>query len=187
MSLKETVHQLFKNKSRFMITIKKAKLTSLAGLEVEFEEKITTAEGETFTIEGTKKCTYSPHSDLYGRFDRLKIHLAALCEQVSEAELADQREDHPALGKLKVTGFAIGGENEHEGVTLIGRKGLANNRVLNLVSPFTKWEDEHNGYKWSYELGSIIQECQSEVEQYLDGKKAPKVQLELGLNEAIDA
>jgi hypothetical protein len=126
-----------------MKTIKKAKLNSVSYLEVEFTEKVSNDQNETFTFEAEQKCTWSPHNDLLVLLDELKPHLACLCEQVSTEDL-DKQENHPILSKLKVTGFTIGGEAEHEGVTLIGRRVLAHNRVLNLISPFTKWEDEHN-------------------------------------------
>lgn len=167
-----------------MKTIKKAKLNSVGYLEIEFEQKITSEDNEIFTIESAQKCTWSPHNDLLVCLDRLKPHLAVLCEQVETMLEIDSYAEmlttpHPILAKLKVTGFTIGGSDEHEGVTLIGRRVLAGNRVLNLVSPFCKWEDEHNGYSNAYELAVIIQDLQEEVRMYLDGKKAPAAQLSL--------
>lgn len=160
-----------------MRTIKKAKLNSVGYMEIEYEQKINTEDGETFTFENSQKCTWSPHNDLLVILDELKPHLAILCEQ-ADSEIWDT-DNHPILSKLKVTGFTIGGHDEHEGVTLIGRRQLTNNRVLNLISPFTKWEDEHNPYVDSYELAAVIRRLQEEVSQYLDGKMAPNMQLSL--------
>jgi hypothetical protein len=167
-----------------MKTIKKAKLNSLSYMEVEYENRIVTNEDEKFTIEAIEKCTWPPHNDLLASLDMLKPHLAVLCEQVDNMTEIETYQGafetpHPILAKLKVTGFTIGGSDEHEGVTLIGRRMLANNRVLNLVSPFTKWDDVHNGYANAYELAAIIQDLQEEVRLYLEGKKAPAVQLSL--------
>lgn len=167
-----------------MKTIKKAKLNSVGYLEVEFEQKVISEDNETFTFESAQKCTWSPHNDLLLALDALKPHLAVLCEQVENMfEITTYEkafnQPHQLLSKLKVTGFTIGGSDEHEGVTLIGRRVLANNRVLNLVSPFCKWEDEHNGYEYSYELAAIISNLQNEVIEYLNGKKAPAAQLSL--------
>lgn len=175
-----------------MKTIKKAKLNSIGYMEVEYENRIVTNEDEKFTIEAIEKCTWPPHNDLLVCLDRLKPHLALLCEQVEnmfeiEAYAETFTTPHPILAKLKVTGFTIGGSDEHEGVTLIGRRVLAGNRVLNLVSPFCKWEDEHNGYANSYELAVIIQDLQEEVRMYLEGKKAPAVQLSLEFENNITA
>ena len=167
-----------------MKTIKKAKLNSVGYLEVDFEQKVYSDMSEMFTFEAAQKCTWSPHNDLLVTLDALKPHLAVLCEQVEnmlEITCYEQAFETPLplLSKLKVTGFTIGGSNEHEGVTLIGRRMLANNRVLNLVSPFCKWEDEHNGYEHAFELAAIISKLQNEVCEYLNGKKAPAVQLSL--------
>ncbi len=164
-----------------MRTIKKAKLNSVGYMEIEFDTVISDG-NEKFSIESSQKCTWSPHNDLLVLLDELKPHLAYLCEQTEVGEIdlfAYVDIPHPILSKLKVTGFTIGGSDEHEGVTLIGRRQLAGNRVLNLVSPFTKWEDTHNGYQYSFKLASLIRKLQYEVELYLDGKKAPSVQMEL--------
>lgn len=167
-----------------MRTIKKAKLNGVGYLELEYIEDVTNEAGEKFTVECSKKCTWDVHPDFLNILDELKPHLAVLCEQV-EHMLSIMAWDnatekgHPILSKLKVTGFVIGGADEHEGVTLIGRRMLANNRVLNLISPFTKWEDEHNGYEYGYELANIINRLQIESDLYLDGKMRPSAQLSL--------
>jgi hypothetical protein len=157
------------------VTIQKAKLTSMNYIEVEFNETLEFGD-EKYNNEVSKKCTWDVHNDLKLQLDRLKPHLALLCEQVDEVEIIDKWEDHALMAKIKVTGYVIGGRDEHEGVTLIGRRVLANNRVLNLNSPFTKWEDEHNGYMYAGVLKSIINDLETEVIAYLDGKKAPSVQ-----------
>lgn len=166
-----------------MRTIKKAKLNGVGYLELEYTEDVTNEAGEKFTVECSKKCTWDVHPDLLNALDELKPDLAALCEQEELEHMQNyasiHKELHPILSKLKVTGFVIGGSDEHEGVTLIGRRMLANNRVLNLISPFTKWEDEHNGYERSYEMAAIIHRLQTECELYLDGKMRPAAQLSL--------
>lgn len=153
------------------ITIKKVKLTSVATLELEYTETVE-MDGETFRANVTKKCEHTPHEDLLNTFDTLKPHLVALCE-------LDTEQEENAISNFKVTGFTIGGSNEHEGVTLVGRKGLANNRVLNLVAPFTKWEDEHNGYEASYELKILIDKACDEAVEYLNMKMKPNPQQSL--------
>lgn len=166
-----------------MITIKKAKLTSIGYLEVEYQRQVA-VDGKPVWIDVTEKPKWDPHSDLLNAFSALRIHLVRLCEQVKDEPEGDELEK--LLSDFKVTGFVIGGSDEHEGVTLIGRKALANNRVLNLISPFTKWEDEHNGYRYSYEMASLVNACQYEVQEYLEGKKAPSPQTELAFPEGQD-
>lgn len=109
------------------------------------------------------------------------MHVAILCEQVSDRALFDPTEvEAKLLTKITCTGFSIGGNDEHEGVTLIGRREMKNNRILNLVAPFTKWEDENAEYKHSWELQRAINACVLEVELYLfEDKYAPDPQGEL--------
>lgn len=165
-----------------MITVKKAKLTPIGYLEVEYQRS-TEVDKRTVWIDVVEKPKWDPHPDLLHAFASLRLHLVRLCEQIK-----DEPESEEALNGLlsdfKVTGFVIGGSDEHEGVTLIGRKALAHHRVLNLVSPFTKWQDEHNGYAYHYELADAVQDCQREVVEYLGGKKAPEPQTELAFPEA---
>jgi hypothetical protein len=164
------------------IKIKKAKLTSMNYLEVEYEETIEFAD-EAIRYEATKKCMWNAHNDLKIQFDRLKPHVALLTELITDAELSDLWETHPYLSKIKATGYVIGGDGEHEGVTVIGRKILAHNRILNLVTPFAKWQDEHTGYTYASELRNIIKDCENEVIEYLNGKHAPNSQQELQFDE----
>lgn len=162
-----------------MITIKKAKLTSVGYMEIEYSETFYVAD-EKKTVDVVKKCAYDPHPDLLNTFDQLRIHLALLCEELPKSAYHDEDVD---LSAFRVTGFTIGGSDEHEGVTLIGRKALAHNRVLNLIAPFTKWEDEHTGYANAYELQKCIEQCQFEVEEYLGGKMRPSAQQALAFPE----
>lgn len=163
-----------------MITIKKAKINSVGYLEVEYSEKITSEDKQTLTFETSRKCNYDPHQDLKDAFAGLRLYLVELCEQANPFEIPeDEEQRNEFLANYKVTGFVIGGSDEHEGVTLIGRKMLAHNRVLNLISPFTKWEDEHNGYDNSYLLKIQVDKCCDEVAEYLNGKKAPNLQSEI--------
>lgn len=153
-----------------MIRIKKAKV-KITGVHLEYEEQMVFEDDrDPAWIEKTAGCPWPPHADLISAFDKLVKHLAALCEQP---------ENEQNLSTLTATGYTIGGEDEHEGVTLIGQKRLAHNRVLNLVSPFTKWQDEHNGYRYAAELHKAIWDCETHLEEYLEGKAAPAAQLKM--------
>lgn len=144
------------------ITIKKAKIKNEV-LEVEYTEEIN---GNSNTVK--KECEALVHDDLKNAFVALDEHLVALCEQDAECTC---------------TGFSIGGHDEHEGITLIGRRELANNRILNLVSPFTKFNDEFAPYSGSGEMEDAIGLCKEEIHKYLfDGKiKSETKQIELPL------
>ncbi|MGC3945386.1 MAG: hypothetical protein QM762_12870 [Chryseolinea sp.] len=106
----------------------------------------------------------------------LLVHLIVLCEQFSFTEI----EDNPALlEKFKLTGYTIGGSDEHEGVTLIGQRLLENNQILNLVSPFTKLHSDHTNYLYAGSLDAALKEAMQETDLYIGGKHAPDSQLNL--------
>lgn len=159
---------------------KKIKLESTIGIRLEYTERVTTEkDGETFTdsSEFTLVKYKEVHPDLKACFDKLKPYVLNLCEITDEVDSADTI----LLGKIKVTGVTIGGSDEHEGCTLIAQRILKHGKVLNLITPFMKWEDEYNGYDHSYEVAGIVRELQHECELYLSGKYAPEKQLELDL------
>lgn len=180
------------------ITLKKAKIKDNLFLEVEYSEQ---AEDGTNTVK--KDCSAPVHDDLKKAFKKLNIHLALLCEQVIEpskggisvtkgleaenAILLDPDEDFAftkdgwqLISKMACKGFTIGGSGDNEGVTLIGTRTLSNDKALNLVSPFTKWEEDYNPYSYSSELSQIIEECKHEVKEYLfNGKHQPDAQMSL--------
>lgn len=118
-----------------------------------------------------KDCDGIIHQDLLAAFNRLKVHLVMLCEQ-PEANLVTHATitefDITQLSNYVITGYVVGGTDEHEGVTIIGQKLLKSGKILNLIAPFTKYEDE---YDFSSELGQDVQMVDYEVKEYLFGDK----------------
>lgn len=155
--------------------ILKAKVTKDNTLTASYRD-----ENGTTTVEGKNLVT----NDLRNAFNALAAHLAFLCEQ-KEADGKEFLEDLPEGidKKLEVTGFVIGGEDESRGVTLIGKRFLKSNKVLNLNSPFTKFDDENEPYQFGFELEQAIQACEYEVNEYLFNKKWKVVQQELPFEE----
>lgn len=167
--------------------VKKAKLIDRIFLEVELEEIIKTEDGEevnTCTNDVAKKCRQEVHADLIAAFDALTPHLPLMCE-LADTMIFKPTDEllQPIITSYSVTGFSIGGNDEHEGVTLIGRKTLGTKKVLNLVAPFTKWEEEHiENYRYAHELkAAIFHACDEVLEYVVNGKVAPAKQLELPL------
>lgn len=152
--------------------IKKAKITSINYLDVHYLET-EMIEGREVTSKAIKKCTWDPHQDLKTAFDKLKFHVAYLCKIVPQGELDLQLHEHPILLELLVSGFVTGGDGEHAGVTIIARRQLDNGRVQNIITPFTKFQDEHNPYEHGYNLEEHVRACIEQVRLYLDGKAAP--------------
>lgn len=159
--------------------ILKAKVTKDNTLTASYRD-----ENGTTTVEGKNLVT----NDLRNAFNVLVAHLAFLCEQ-KEADGKEFLEDLPEGidKKLEVTGFVVGGEDESRGVTLIGKRFLKSNKVLNLNSPFTKFDDENEPYQFAFELEQSIQACEYEVNEYLFNKKWKVVQQELPFEEETPA
>ena len=138
--------------------------------EVTYKESFTEA---NFSNEVSKKCSQIVHVDLKNALDRLKVHLVILCEQ-PEAVLIESDNiyefDIEQLSNYVVTGYSIGGSDESAGVTIIGQKLLKSGQVLNINSPFTKFEDLE-AYEFAGELYGDIQACNWEVSEYLFSEK----------------
>lgn len=125
--------------------------------------------------DGTQVCNWPPHPELKAAMQRLVPHLIVLCEQMEHPiEIGDFSERQ--LEPYTVTGFSIGGSDEHEGVTLVGQRRLQGNRVLNLVAPFTKWESEHEPYYFADDLSDAVMKASFEIKLALEGKRSDPIQ-----------
>ena len=136
------------------------------------------ADKNTVTVEGKNLV----HGDLKAAFKALTGHMAILCE-LREAKEESAPQELNDLNTVEVTGYSIGGTDEDEGVTLIGKRFLKSKKVLNLIAPFTKFANENEEYPYSYELMGAINLCGYEVEQYLTARKWAIVQQELPFDE----
>lgn len=176
--------------------ITKAKVKNRS-LEIEYTEKNTLINPDGNMLESTRdlavKCYDICHDSLVEAFNRLKPH-AALIADVREAlkiELQIEKDGHfehidlEELKTLSITGFVIVGNEDDgsEGVMIILQK-TTGTRVLNITTPVVKFEDAD--YAYCGELQRVINDCISEVEEYLDGKVAIK-QLEMQFDEGFDS
>lgn len=163
------------------ITIKKAKLRG-GCMEIEYTKRIELSEEHSTSSTITESCSAMAHADLIEAFNELTGHLAMICD-LRESEHVDFGKPGLPIGlnKISVTGFTIGGSDEHEGCVLIGQKKLGS-KVLNLVTPFIKWEDEYDPYEYSKFLYNAITNCMREVELYIGGKAAA-IQTEMNFPE----
>lgn len=159
-----------------MKVIKKAKIVNDSFLEVEYEE-IGFENEQKFTNKLSFTGGQRVHSDLKKSFESLVPYLVDMCELV---EFIDAQVPGNVI-RYSVTGFSIGGSDEHEGVTIIGRKSLLSKKVLNLVSPFAKYDPETSDYEYCSELKAAIAFASVEVVAYLEGKHEPSKQMSLEL------
>lgn len=182
--LKCVADEVIAAKNPVMRTIKKAKLTSLSGkgLYLEYTD-ISDGELLTHTVESTREV----HADLFNAFQSLRAHLimmcelkdTLLCENIDLDSIPEDVAFVMELEKYAVTSITLGGEDEHVGVTITGRKNLRNKRVLNLNTPFTKFHDENNQYVFAMHLARAVDRLVSECDLYIGGKSAPKAQQEM--------
>lgn len=157
-----------------MITVKKAKLKGRR-LTLDYFQAV---EGGSDTI--SVKCGNQVHPDLLASMDKLVPHFILLCE-LPESDALEKMlfggvtiEDVESsdFQKIQVTGFSIGGDDEDEGLTIIGSRLLVKGKSLNINSPFTKYDREE--YQYADELSLVIQEIESEIREFLNGKISNK-------------
>jgi len=155
--------------------IKKAKLTKGRTLEVELTE----INDDNTENEVTKKCSQLVHDDLINAMDKLKFHLAHMCDTKESDSCTEYEADNvQALDRIKITSFSVSGSADNEGVCLVGSRKIGQ-KVLNLISPFTEYENEDDQYQFGQELAIDIEALKHEVNEYLfNGKYAIK-QLEI--------
>lgn len=138
------------------------------------------------------------HEDLKAAFKKLNPHLAVICEEVDSNKINDIA-DYEALDLMGdyransiekkmlsffVTQFLIEGSGKNESVTLIGFKRLSTGDDLQLKTPKIKWAGV---YQFVDELRATIDVCIAEVEEYMNGKTAPKmVQQAMEFEEVVE-
>lgn len=156
--------------------ILKAKITKDNTLVATYKD-----ENGTTTVEGKNLVT----NDLKRAFSMLVPHMAFLCEQ-KEAENRLSLDELPDNIEtiLEVTGYTVGGDGDSKGVTVTGKRFLKSSKVLNLNTPFTKFNDENEQYDFQFELEQAVEQCDFEVREYLFNKKWKVVQQEFSFEEA---
>ena len=173
--------------------ITKAKFNKAGGVDVDFESIATIIDPNTgkpveLISDDGKKGRYFAHQDLVDAFTMLRSHMAFICDlpEARGLTLHELEDDDDLLEKIKITGMSLGGDGEHEGVTIIGMKILNSGKVLNLVAPFTKFVDENQPYLYGDELCHITDHVSHEVLAYVEGKYAPSAQQELDFENSSD-
>lgn len=162
------------------LEIKKVKLVGDYSAQLEYSKTTINKIGDdeiSVTNDYVVTMRHQPHPDLVNCFNLLIPHVIMLCELGNYGSLDSIPEIEKS--KIEVTGITIGGSDEHEGVVIIAKKRLKHNKVVNLITPFTKWEDEHNGYTYDSLLRVVCFDILGESKLYLEGKYAPNPQLEI--------
>lgn len=135
----------------------KLKIKNRLTAEVHYENSVK-AEGEQpFTNQVVVNSGRQVHPDLLEALDALTPHIENICEWTDG-------------GDYTTTGFVIGGDGA--GVTLIGQKETRTGKVVNITTPFTKFDPDAEQYSDCNELSEAVWNVVREAQLYLEGKSA---------------
>ncbi len=115
------------------------------------------------------------HEDMNTAFSNLNVHLAVLDDAfkfIKTVKTLDDMAAHDVTELFRVTGIKVQGSDENEGYILIGEK-YVDMGSISLESPKIT---ATSGYKHFDELKESIESVIYEVEQYMEGKAAPKLE-----------
>ena len=160
------------------VTIKKAKIKDDLFLEGEYSEELPGHSKKDSKF----SCTVPVHQDLKDAFQKLHTHLAILCDVGVKAP---KRNDFATaeFSEFSIRSFSIGGNDENMGVTISGYKE-GKYGLVNLNTPFTKYESDGENYPFTAELVEDVEAAVYEVEQYLfHEKRAPEKQLAMDFDD----
>ena len=139
-----------------MKIIKKIKITKNLTAEIAFVD-MSGIENDAYTFSSSAII----HQDFYNAMQALTEDFIRMTEQDCEHNL------------ITITGITTGGSDENQGATIVGQRLLSGNRVLNLVAPFTKYEDMTKSTRIN------IANALVEAELFIEGKRKPDPQQEI--------
>lgn len=138
-------------------------------LNVNFNESFTES---NYTNGVSKSCDQIIHYDLRQAFDKLKVHLVALCEQPEAKRINEESIKSPGFAETfpnyHITGYSHNSQDSVDGVTIFGTKQLQSGGTLDLSIWTPIYESD---YPYSEDLALDIQACDWEVSEYLFSEK----------------
>jgi len=168
-----------------MKTITKIKLTDfngsmdcLSGVSLSYWEKKYDQDGEFSHVEEVNEFTlknFYVHEDMLKCFHRMSKHLALITDQC-EADHINSDDLITVCNQV-----VIKGEEEKQGIMLIGSRKLKNDLVMNIISPFFVFA-VNNDYEFIENLYSCLSDLIAEAREILNNQKCKISQLELELN-----
>lgn len=128
-------------------------------------------DGKKTTVE---ECgPYLVHGDFRDAMNALAPHLAKICDlresDVIGEDIGDC--DMENFSCFVISGITVSGDDDQEGCCIVGQKRIGQ-KVLNLVTPFQKFEDEYDGYPFKEELREAVINTEREAVLYMEGKHA---------------
>lgn len=167
------------------IVIKKATIKSSIFLSYDYEIKDSTANNTS-----TTKSDAPIHDDLRNAFKALIPHFAFICEEITNENLIEdciktpedyltdrESSKHPELLNFYVHEFSLSGKGDGEKVRLTGSKQLKDFESISFSTPDILLESSK--YPFIENLADTVDLLKREVMAYMEGKQAPKAQLEM--------
>jgi hypothetical protein len=127
------------------------------------------------------------HDDMKLAFQALHPHLASICEEVDISPDMDishiQKFDETVhregglehkISHFTVYGFKLTGGGDNEALILMGEKRLSTGDHIGLTTHKIKWDD--TTYHFVADLKAAVNSVILEVEEYMNGKCAPKLE-----------
>lgn len=137
------------------------------------------------------------HEDLQRAFRKLIPHFAFISEEIKDEDLVRKAIKKPedylfsreesvddAFFKYRVFGFDIGEKDGYEKIVISGGKQLESMSEIPYSIPAIGLGDDN--YVFHAELENIVEELKNEVAAYMQGKTAPKAQIEMFGDEEYD-
>lgn len=134
-----------------------------------------------------RKGVHLIHDDLNDSFSELSIFLMHIDdyfkndEDINNQTPLSKLEEHEDLNRYWVSGFKVTGFDENKSLILIGQKQVTNGLIA-IVSPKIKLDGT---YLYVEELNERLRIAINEVEAYMNGKSAPKLE-QLSLIESFE-
>lgn len=167
------------------ILIKKAGITSGLFLSYDFEQ----TDSNVKNINKTKS-DLPIHEDLRKAFRMLIPHFVFICEEITDEELISKAindydgylEDketskHPEFFKYSVSDFELKGKGDNIKLRISGTKYLESFESISWPAPEILLDSTK--YKFIEALKDAVEVLKQEVIAYMEGKHAPKAQLEM--------
>lgn len=167
------------------VEIKKARITNSMFLYYEFKRTDVTSN------DICKISSDAPmHNDLQKAFKNLIPCFALITEQIANEALVKSAIDMPenyledretatdeSFFKFRVYEVSVKGKDGFESYQIFGSRQLASHKEINFSTPEFYLTDED--LKFKNELTDLIRILKEEVIKYMEGKQAPKQQLEM--------
>jgi hypothetical protein len=175
------------------IVIKKAGIRNSIFLSYEFEQK------DADVNNTIKTSSDAPiHDDLRAAFRALIPHFAFVCEEITNEDLVraaierpesylEDREHSVSLDffKFYVNEFSIVDKKGMYFLTISGNKQLTDGDIVSFSAPAIDLEG--SSYMFIRQLNEAVDVLKNEVLAYMQGKQAPKAQLQMFDDEEADS